>query len=184
MQIGRLVHKYRLKVVVENICASSCANYVITASHDVKVKKEALVGWHGGATQPLYMPMEVESSLLEASEDEEKNFHEQMRILINEEIDFFQLIGVNQAITILGMSPKLKETRHAPLFSYDTSTLQRLGLNIKFEEDQNHRSERRTELVQVFVLSRSLLASLLTLHEKKLEDWASSELSTEDVINE
>lgn len=32
IRLGELVYKHKLKVIVDKICASSCANYVVTAS--------------------------------------------------------------------------------------------------------------------------------------------------------
>ena len=173
MHIGSLVNEYDLKVIVKNICASSCANYIVTASGDVTIEKGALLGWHGGATQPIYSPLKFNASWLSKiimffnGVDEEKSMSDFFDKFQNEEAKFFEMIGVNQAVTILGMMPSLKEQRDSGLFSYDTETLNRLGLNITFESgEQFQLSKDGTKAVQVFILSKEKLESLLKLHNR------------------
>ena len=174
MQVGRLVHEYSLKVIVKNICASSCANYIATASHSVTIEKDALLGWHGGATQPLYSPVEFNHSLFFQIKsffgivDEGQSISEFFEKLQNEEIEFFETIGVNQAVTVIGMMPSLKEQRDAPLFSFDIETLRRLGLRVKFEGEQSQFSKDGSREVQIFTLSKEKLDSLLKFHNKAI----------------
>lgn len=79
-----------------------------------------------------------------------------------EELKFFDTVGVNQAVTILGMMPRLKNKRDSMLFSYDKRTLQYLGLNIKFEnEEQTEFSPDGTKVVQVFNITNEKLDALL-----------------------
>lgn len=177
LYIGQLVHEFGLKVVVKRYCMSSCANYIVTASHDVTVSKDALLGWHGGSTQPIYSPFEPESSWLSKlqclfrTEDDTKKANAYSLRWQEEELAFFDTVGVNQAVTILGMMPGLKEKRDAMLFSYDKKTLQSLGLNIKFEnEEQTELSPTGDKLVQVFNIKTETLDALLKLHNKKMNE--------------
>lgn len=175
MRIGRLVHEFGLKVVVKQYCMSSCANYIVTASNDVIVSKGALLGWHGGSTQPIYSTFETEMSWLSkiqwffSSTDENKELNTYLLRWQKEELKFFDTVGVNQAVTILGMMPGLKNKRDSMLFSYDKRTLQYLGLNIKFEnEEQTELSPDGTKVVQVFNITNENLDALLKLHNKKI----------------
>ncbi len=117
MHIGHLVHKFGLKVVVKHYCMSSCANYIVTASHDVIVSKGAILGWHGGATQPMYSSLEAEVSWLSqiqkffSNVDDKKEVDTYLLRWQREELEFFDTVGVNQAVTILGMMPGLKKKR-------------------------------------------------------------------------
>lgn len=175
MHIGRLVHKFGLKVVVKRYCMSSCANYIVTASNDVIVSKGALLGWHGGSTQPIYSSFETEISWLSqiqrlfSNADDKKEVDTYLLRWQKEELEFFETVGVNQAVTILGMMPGLKDKRDSMLFSYDKRTLQYLGLNIKFEnEEQTELSPDGAKVVQVFNITIEKLDALLKLHNKKI----------------
>jgi hypothetical protein len=177
IKIGRLVNKYDLSVIVPNFCASSCANYIATASNNVIIKKGALLGWHGGATQPLYSSLTSDSSWLTKIQlflsgvDEEGSKSDSVKQWQNEEATFFDLVGVNQAVTILGMMPGLKEQRDASFFSYDTETLNRLGLNITFNGgEQTEFSREGIKGVQIFTLSKEKLDALLKLHKKLINE--------------
>lgn len=171
MNIGKLVYQYHLKVIVQESCASSCANYIVTASNNVKVKKGALLGWHGGAMQTMYFPLGNRSSFFDKViaffnlVDNKKSMADFMKKWRSEESIFFKTVNVNQAITILGMMPGLKEKRDAMLFSYDKKTLKSLGTNIQFEDEkQQEYSKNGQKIVQVFNLSNKKLTALLKLH--------------------
>lgn len=173
MHIGRLVNEYGLKVIVKNICASSCANYIATASNDVTIEKGALLGWHGGATQPIYSPLEDKTPLITkimtffSDDDKEKAMNDFIKVWQNKEIKFFEMVGVKQAVTIIGIMPGLKEKRDSELFSYDIETLKRLGLRVKFEGgEQSKFSENGDKIVQIFKLSKEKLDSLLKTHNR------------------
>ena len=100
--------------------------------------------------------------------DEGQSISEFFEKLQNEEIEFFETIGVNQAVTVIGMMPSLKEQRDAPLFSFDIETLRRLGLRVKFEGEQSQFSKDGSREVQIFTLSKEKLDSLLKFHNKAI----------------
>jgi len=181
MHIGRLVNEYGLKVIVRKVCASSCASYIVTASSEVIIEEGAILGWHGGATQTIYSPLENTTSLFNkiitffVGNNEEKIINDFIDKWQNEEINFFEMAGVSQTITILGMMPGLKEQRNSMLFSYDTLTLRRLGLKAKFEGgEQSQLSKDGTKFVQIFKLSKEKLNSLLNLHNKLIKKGKNS----------
>ncbi len=177
MQIGRLVNKYGLSVIVPNFCVSSCANYIVAASDNVTIEKGALLGWHGGATQPFYSKLTLNHSWLSKIQmfftgtNEEESISHFFKKWQSEEAAFFDRVGVNQAVTILGMMPSLKDQRDASLFSYDDKTLNRLGLKITFEGgEQTQLSKEGIKDVQIFTLSKEKLDSLLTQHKKLINN--------------
>ena len=95
---------------------------MITASPDVRVEEQAVIGWHGGSLQPLYVPMEKNTpevaSYIAKWQEAEKQF--------------FDIINVEQAVTIMGMMPGITEKRDSAIYSYDAQTLKRFGLHIEF----------------------------------------------------
>jgi hypothetical protein len=46
--IGRKILESNMTVIVSNMCASSCANYIFLAGHKKYVSKGAVLIWHGG----------------------------------------------------------------------------------------------------------------------------------------
>jgi len=180
MKIGELVFERNLKVVVKNLCASSCANYIATASHDTVVEKGAFLGWHGGSTQPLYSDYGSEPSLLWrfwfwlTGRDLDKETDDYIRQWHTEEVEFFNKIGVKQAITIIGMMPAYIDKRDAKLFAYNKELLPKLGANIRFQDEKPAEFlEDGFKVVQVFELSPRELDEALELHENtlRLNGW-------------
>ncbi|ABI72856.1 hypothetical protein ACRN9Z_15140 [Shewanella frigidimarina] len=162
IRLGELVYQHKLKVTVDKVCASSCANYVVTASDEVTIKQDALLGWHGGVLQPL----------LYGSEDfhkYKKSMVEYIMAWAEAERVFFDMVKVNQAVTVLGMMPGLKGKRNTPLYSYDQQTLKALGLHITFEDKQATVSKTGEEIVQIFSLSPEVLDTLLLQHAQRLQ---------------
>lgn len=166
--LGRLVHEHKLKVIVREMCASSCANYVVTASNDVLVEEGALLGWHGGALQSLYMPYLTDEQVAASSEEALAALRDRLIQWRREEAEFFAAVGVDQAVTILGMVPGLRERRDAPLFSYDPLTLRALGLRINFTGGQAESVKDGKRVVQIFTLSPAQLDALLLRHAEAL----------------
>ena len=54
-RIGRWIHEHGVTVVVENLCFSSCANYIFTAAPKKIIRDGAYVGWHGSEQQDRYV---------------------------------------------------------------------------------------------------------------------------------
>ncbi|WJG10136.1 hypothetical protein [Aliiglaciecola sp. LCG003] len=172
IELGKMVYQHRLNVIVRKVCASSCANYVVTASKDAFVEKEAILGWHGGAFQSLYTPLSLAwfnriKWLLSAKKQTQQ--HQWLRLWQEQETQFFKFIGVEQAVTILAMMPNQATQRDAALFSYDPATLKRLGLKIKFEHlPQAVHTQTGEKMVQIYHYSEDELGRLLASHTHNL----------------
>ncbi|WP_418358263.1 hypothetical protein ACNH6B_03790 [Shewanella basaltis] len=166
IRFGELVYQYQLKVIVDKICASSCANYIATASNDVTVREGGLLGWHGGALQPLYLSLQHPQKQAHKNNLENEQFITKWR---QAELDFFNKVKVNQIVTVIGMMPGLHDKRDAQLFSYDQKTLKQLGLHIAYEGEQATHSASGEYVVQIFSLSPEVLDLLLMQHSKILE---------------
>ena len=54
-RIGRWIHERGVTVVVEELCFSSCANYIFTAAPKKIIRDGAYVGWHGSEQQDRYI---------------------------------------------------------------------------------------------------------------------------------
>ena len=173
LRMGRLVRDYKLRVIAQDYCVSSCANYIISAAIRTEVRKNTIVGWHGGALQPLYTPLTASPSFftrisqLFAANSGEAKQRAYLKQWQAEEAQFFSSVGVNQIITVLGMMPGLAEKRHAQSFTFDTRTLRQLGLNIHYEGRQHEQNEKFNRYIQRFELSEAALSEYITFHEQR-----------------
>ena len=149
LKLGSYLAEKQLNIIVREFCASSCANYLLTAGRSVLVEKDALIGWHGGALQTVYIKSDINPRPI---------------AWYAKERHFFEKTGVNQAITILGMMPALNTLRDADLYSYDIETLRALGLNIEFESKQIENNSNGDKKVQIFKLADGMLDGLLQQH--------------------
>lgn len=154
LHFGGLVHEYQLNVVVREFCASSCANYVLTASPHVFVEEQAVIGWRGGSLQPLYVPM-----------DQPPEVASYIAKWQTAERQFFDIINVEQAVTIIGIMPGITERHDSAIYSYDAQTLKRLGLHIEFAGAQTGMSANGEKVAHVFELEESVLNHFLLLND-------------------
>ncbi len=175
LKIGHLVHDHNLDVTVRGFCASSCANYIVTAAKQVMIEENGLLGWHGGSTQNLYSPLKDNTSwltqiwLFVSGVDVKKVWTEFFAEWQRQETSFFKKVQVKQAITIIGIMPEFIDKRDASLFSYDIDTLTKLGLNIQYEnKTQNQNDSAGNKTVQTFTISDSQLKTLLENHQRNL----------------
>jgi hypothetical protein len=118
MQLGSWVFDNGLDVEVDTYCFSSCANYVFPAGQTKVLASRASLMWHGGVTQPItldelgavlddtldYMDEIEEHALLEQHSRQEllQQLDHSRVDLVARETRFFQKIGVDQRITMLG----------------------------------------------------------------------------------
>ncbi len=55
MKIGLWIFDHELDVIVDELCFSSCANYIFTAGKNKIIEKDAIVGWHGSEQQDPFI---------------------------------------------------------------------------------------------------------------------------------
>ena len=55
MLIGEWIFDHEIDVIVDEICFSSCANYIFTAGKNKIIEKDAIVGWHGSEQQDPFI---------------------------------------------------------------------------------------------------------------------------------
>jgi hypothetical protein len=97
LAIGKiLIENQGLTVVVKNICASSCANYLFLAGH-TKIIDHGVVGFHGNWRAMIKSPnFQRESMQVEpVTRGRLLAYHEQK---VHEETEFLRLTGVSQEL--------------------------------------------------------------------------------------
>ena len=55
MLIGEWIFDHELDVIVDEICFSSCANYIFPAGKNKIIEEDAIVGWHGSEQQDPFI---------------------------------------------------------------------------------------------------------------------------------
>ena len=91
LDLGDWVFDKGLVVVVEGVCASSCANYVFTAARQKGLKKDSVMIWHGSSWQKDADALYRQGDVYVVAWRER-------------EVRFFEKIGVDHRITIYGLS--------------------------------------------------------------------------------
>lgn len=118
MRLGLWMLDHGLDVRVDTYCYSSCANYVFLAGRNKLLASHASLMWHGGTTQPIDRaqlehllddmlntldPEAREAILAERPRERLLELLEMSRLeLMARETKFFERIGVDQRITVLG----------------------------------------------------------------------------------
>lgn len=118
MQLANWMLDHELDVRVNTFCYSSCANYIFLAGRNKLLAPHASLMWHGGVMQPIDRPEleHVLDDMLSALEPEAREavLAERPRALLLEQLEtsrleliaretrFFDRIGVDERITVLG----------------------------------------------------------------------------------
>ena len=118
MQLGMWMLDNELDVRVDTFCYSSCANYVFLAGRNKVLASHASLMWHGGVTQPIDRAtlehllddmlgtLELDAREAVLAERSRERLLEQLEMsrleLIARENKFFERLGVDQRITVLG----------------------------------------------------------------------------------
>jgi len=120
IKMGAWVFDNRIDVTVENLCLSSCANYVFTAGRRKIIKPGAVVAWHGTALEESGLSdEEVRRSVTEnfnawpEGDREKANLEEligkaiaqarqQRTERLGRHLEFFRKIGVDESVCRIG----------------------------------------------------------------------------------
>ena len=103
MKLGSWIFDNNIPLTVNRFCTSSCANYLFTAAESVHINKNAVLIWHGGATQKSLLPKKHTSKDLEI-------FDHDIKI----EKQFFEKIGVKEEITVYGQLNDFSIMKNTP----------------------------------------------------------------------
>ncbi|MFV0575435.1 MAG: hypothetical protein ACK5NC_08510 [Vibrio sp.] len=168
MDFAEWMRDNKIKLVIENECFSSCANYFIPAAASVLVKSGTIVGWHGGALQkewnyayPWYLyvfPLRIIDDYLSS------------QAWIQRESDFYKSVKVSRFLPVIGQSAKYTHPDSKLYYSgwnYDLATLNRLGLTHVTIEDNQLLTEADDDQISVWQIS---------LTSKQLDDFKVSDL--------
>lgn len=133
IQLGYLLHRSELPLIVDGQCLGQCANYLFTAATHRTVTATSVVAWRGGAmSHSRVLPWR--NYMLPGTRDFLTRYSD---AYLRRETRFFERINVNQDITVLGFDERLDcdvETMEG--FYYSPAGLLALGLGATtFEQE-------------------------------------------------
>lgn len=79
IELGKWVFENSLNVIVDRVCASSCANYVFPAANIKFLKKNSIVVWHGGAHQESFDKYINDKYMIQLR-NKERAFYEKIKV--------------------------------------------------------------------------------------------------------
>jgi hypothetical protein len=141
MEFGLWVHQQNLAVVIDDLCFSACANYIVPAARSVHLKSGAFVAWHGGAFQKTtwIKPRWYDYLVPNKIERERRYIEGYLEHMRAKETMFFKIIGVDQKITTYGQD-ETKQCQSDSRFNgwfYSLSDLKHMGLKeISLEDNE------------------------------------------------
>ncbi|MBY5992607.1 hypothetical protein [Ferrimonas balearica] len=145
MVMAHWVRDLELELVVESLCASSCANYLVPAASRVWVSSGAVLGWHGSATLP-------QPELWDYPRAKELKAKEQA---------LFDRLGLDPLFAYLGHLEPFRSQRQQAIWTYLPQDLKRMGLgHIEFADEVPVQSGGAPAIgVDIFVLGEGFWAS-------------------------
>lgn len=139
MEFGLWVHQQNLAVVIDELCFSACANYIVPAARSVYVKSGAFVAWHGGAFQKTWIKPRWYDYLIPNKIERERQYIEgYLEYMRTKETMFFKTVGVDHKITTYGQD-EAKQCQSNSRFNgwfYSLSDLKHMGLKDISLEDK------------------------------------------------
>ena len=147
-KMGRFIFNTKLDVEVEKLCFSSCANYIFPAGKNKIIQEDAFVGWHGNEYQafiigPLenktaseFIKDETEQAIKNATKDQglsEETINTSIEQVFKQRVDslkdeksFFEYIGVDKFVSLLGLKELFLQKKHG--FTYSIEDMERFNI--------------------------------------------------------
>ena len=161
IKIGEWIFDHRLDVIVDELCFSSCANYIFTAGKNKIIEKDAIVGWHGSEQQDLFISAGLGISLEELYG---RDYDEMMKSDKYDEADestFLEKIGVHLYLMVYGMLPDqfdyyYNEQHEFGGWTFSIADMAKFGVhNVTYQGEGDYPSEKALENFPVAVFEVS-----------------------------
>ena len=176
MKIGLWIFEHEIDVIVDEICFSSCANYIFTAGKNKIIQKDAIVGWHGSEQQDPFIAAgygitmeelhrrnyeEIEDHGESSAPRESKEEYVAMMLAMDdydgEETAFLEKIGVHLYLMVYGVLPEqfdyyMNEQTEFGGWTFSIEDMAKFGVhNVTYEGDGEYPSENGIENYPVAV---------------------------------
>ena len=176
MKIGEWIFDHEIDVIVDEICFSTCANYIFTAGRNKIIEKDAIVGWHGSKQQDPFIAagygITVEE-LYGRDYDEMKEWGEippgesREEFIVHmmmtddyvgiDEPEFLDKIGINLYLMVYGMLPDhfeyyMSEDTYFGGWTFSIEDMAKFGVhNVNYQGEGRYPSEKALEKFSVTV---------------------------------
>ncbi len=186
MQIGEWIFDHEIDVIVDEICFSSCANYIFTAGKNKIIEEDAIVGWHGSEQQDPFIAAGhgITMAELHARNYEElkewgglpagETKEDFVATMLEMDADddggeqrFLDAIGVNLYLMVYGFLPDqfdyyFSDDTHFGGWTFSIEDMAKFGVdNVSYEGEGQYPSENALEnhhhLVMVFTVPTDTL---------------------------
>ena len=166
MLIGEWIFDHEIDVIVDEICFSSCANYIFPAGKNKIIEEDAIVGWHGSEQQDPFIAAGLGISLEELDGRNYDEMKERGETLYGEtkeefvrsvmeadeydevdEPEYLDKIGVNLYLMIYGFLPEqfdyyYSDDTHFGGWTFSIEDMAKFGVdNVTYEGEGEYPSE-------------------------------------------
>lgn len=86
LEVANAIRRYQVALQVQDYCFSSCANYLFLAASQKKLMPGSVLGFHGGAPDPVTNPHQAESA-------KPNKFVSEMDKLASDQQQFYRSVG-------------------------------------------------------------------------------------------
>lgn len=170
MHIGDWVYDNGIKVVVDKVCFSSCANYIFTAAPAKSIREDSFVGWHGSEQQNRFLdeqfadanPNNPTGSCRDRSLSVSEDPNSELYPGYAQELEFLEKIGLGVEPLVWGMADPERCRAYMQMdvdgWTFDIPSMERLGIgNVSYEGSGDYPSKTvvEEEGVAVFTVSES-----------------------------
>lgn len=147
IKFARWIRDNKVDVEINEICFSSCANYLFPAGINKYISEKDLIGWHGGAYQVTFDTMQFDDP--EAKKALELYMTESRKM----ETELYQYLGVNPKLPTMGQEDAYRCQKNGEQgWYYSVSDLNKLGVdNIVLTDGQWNPALYHSNLCQVIL---------------------------------
>lgn len=153
LKLANYLYDNQTEVTFRAHCYSSCANYILPATRKGVVKHGTVVGWHGGAYQPVW-------NIDLDNDPEAKQRHEEWK---RTETDFYHKVKVDPKINVYGLVDNYEALLSQPYcmrllrrddwqgWTYKMSDIKKMGISIHFEDKEIPLGHRGGDDIQCYI---------------------------------
>jgi membrane-bound inhibitor of C-type lysozyme len=194
LDVGNWLYDNGLDILVIEKCMSSCANYVFPAAKNKEISDGAVVAWHGSLLSPID-DSELEESLKfvdrqypdlpvaqreKMKEKARTSFAHYKKIQTVRQKEFFEKIGVDENVTLLGPSHGAED-----FYFLSVEDMKRFGItNVTASADYTRtdltriRKKKPIVLIELKEHARDALLPMPSVHANSRESTATYLSST------
>ena len=180
ISIGKWIFDHQIDVIVDELCFSSCANYIFTAGKNKIIEKDAIVGWHGSEQQDPFIAAGLGMTMRELHADRydrrqefggplmpQESKAEYVESMLrydkyeadDDEPNFLEMIGVNLYLMVYGFLPDQIDHYYSDEtefggWTFSIEDMAKFGVNnVTYQGDGKYPSEKALENHPVAVYS-------------------------------